>query len=268
MTGQARTCVVVAHWIGQSDAQLHRLLRETRTTEAGAPFDLRIVCNGGDEKPLLLPPEFANWDIQILNRENIGYNIAAWDHGWKIDPRHDFYLFLQSECFLKQQGWVEAFEFRMTRDSGIGLLGEKILWDRETWPFVRAATDRDLGAAAWPKDEPRHPIDTYKALIEQAGIPPGELGTHVPTIIHFTSRNILEEIGGYPFLGPSYREAVATEVGISRLIESRGYRVCQLKNDPFAYIGHRQWTAEYHRQMALRGKAKSLLKRLSLRSSR
>lgn len=242
MPATYRTCVVISYWIGESQAQLHRLLRQIRDIDAGAPFDLRIVCNGGDERPLILPAEFTRLGAQILNRENVGYNIAAWDHGWKIDVRHDFYLFLQSECFLKRPGWVEAFEFRMTRDAGVGLVGERIMWDRLTWSFIRADTDRDLGQSVWPAYEPDHPIDRYQHLMTQAGIPIGDVGTHVPTIIHFTARHILEEVGGYPFFGPSYREAVGSEVAISRLIEARGYRVVQLKGHPFAYIGHRQWS--------------------------
>ena len=145
MSGKARTCVIVSYWIGASETQLHRLLRQIIKLDAGVAFDLRVVCNGGDERPLVLPPEFPNSGIDVLNRENIGYNIAAWDHGWKIDARHDFYLFLQSECFLKQRGWVEAFEFRMIHDAGVGLLGERIDWDRLSWAFIRDSTDRDLG---------------------------------------------------------------------------------------------------------------------------
>lgn len=262
MIGKPRTCVIIAYWIGEPQKQLHRLLREIRTIDAGVPFDLRIVCNGGDERPLILPPEFDDCGIDILNRENVGYNIAAWDHGWKADACHEFYLFLQSECFLKQPGWIEAFEFRMLRDAGVGLLGERVEWDRLGWTFIRDSTDRDLGPTVWPADEAQHPIDAYKELITKAGIPLGEVGTHVPTIIHFTQRQILEEVGGYPFFGPSYRQAVGAEVGFSRLVESRGYRVCQLKGGAFEYIGHRQWTATRW-PVRMKNHIKEGLKRLS-----
>ena len=119
---------------------------------------------------------------------------------------------------------------------------------------------------AWPANEAQHPIDTYKELIQGAGIPLGDVGTHVPTIIHFTSCDILEKIGGYPFFGPSYRAAVGAEVGVSRLIEARGYRVCQLKGHQFAYIGHQQWTAASWQQI-LKNNAKKAIKNFRPRRS-
>ena len=256
-----RTCVIIAYWIGEREHELHRLLRETRKVDAGAAFDLRIVCNGGSERPLVLPSEFDRDNIHILNRENVGYNIKAWDEGWKFDACHEFYLFLQTECVIKKPGWVEAFEFRMLNDAGVGLLGERVVWDRLTWAFIRASTDRDLGSTAWPATEPLHPIDTYKALMTTAGISFGELGTHVPTIIHFASRVVLKEIGGYPFFGPSYREAVGAEVAFSRLIEAQGYRVCQIRDGAFAYIGHKQWAAKRWHETLFRN-VKKTVKRL------
>ena len=45
----------------------------------------------------------------------------------------------------------------MSHDPGIGLLGEMIRWDRMSWPFIRASTDRDLDAAAWPAGEAHAP---------------------------------------------------------------------------------------------------------------
>jgi hypothetical protein len=261
-----RTCVIIAYWVGEPQRDLHRLLRQIRTVDAGAPFDLRIVCNGGDAQALVLPSEFDGDNIHILNRENIGYNIKAWDEGWKFDHRHEFYLFLQTECVIKKTGWIEAFEFRMLNDAGVGLLGERTVWDRLSWAFIRASTDRDLGSSAWPATEPLHPIDTYKALMTKAGIPLGEVGTHVPTIIHFARREILEEIGGYPFFGPSYREAVGAEVAFSRLIEARRYRVCQIRDGAFAYIGHRQWAAKPWHQKFLHD-VKRVIKRARRRAA-
>ncbi len=33
-------------------------------------------------------------------RENTGFNIGAWDYGWRHLPPYDYYLFLQDDCFI------------------------------------------------------------------------------------------------------------------------------------------------------------------------
>jgi hypothetical protein len=67
----------------------------------------------------------------------------------------------------------------------------------------------------------------------------------------------------------SYQEAVAGEVGISRLIESRGYRISRVRNQSFEIIGHRQWTgvsrALLIMKLRLRRSASDLLGRLGLK---
>jgi hypothetical protein len=259
------TCVVVSTWTGQPAKRLYKLLDQMTRIDAGSPFDLVVVCNGGDERPLLLPSRFDALRPRVLNRENSGYNLGAWDHGWRNSGGHETYLFLQDECFLKRPGWIREFELRMSGDAGIGLLGEAIMWDEMSWPYIRAATDRDLGRRAWPEVEPDHPLDTYQALLARRGIDKGVVGTHLPSVILFTSRTVLEDVGGFPILGRSYREAVASEIAISRLIASHGYRVAKLKDTSFTLIGHRQWTDAYRRQMQLRARAKDFLAQLGIR---
>ncbi len=127
---------------------------------------------------------------------------------------YDYFLFLQDDCFLKKPNWVLDFEFPAGNDPGIGLLGEAIMWDRMTWAYIRKATDRDLGRLAWPEEKPVHPLDTYQELLKKRGVPPGEVGTHLPSLILFAPRTVLEEVGGFPLIGSTYREAVACEIGI------------------------------------------------------
>lgn len=57
-SGRARTCVIVSYWNGRPARRLHRLLQQMRMIDAGSPFDLLVVCNGGDERPLSLPRRF------------------------------------------------------------------------------------------------------------------------------------------------------------------------------------------------------------------
>lgn len=237
---KAKTCIIICYWTGRSTQKLHQLLNQMLKIDAGTAFDLAIVCNGGDENPLTLPKKFDPLKPKIFNRENIGLNIMAWDYGWRIVGDYDYYFFLQDECFLKKTGWVSEFEYRMSLDQGIGLLGECIMWDNMSWQFIRQATDRDLGTDWFPKDSV-HPLDFYQSYMTQRGISTTEIGTHLQSLILFTKSSILQEIGGFP-LCASYQEAIACEIAISRLIASKGYRLSKVKDESFVMIGHHQWT--------------------------
>ena len=213
-----------------------------RKVDAGVPFDLVVVCNGGDRDPFSLPAAYDGLGWRVFNRENVGFNIAAWDHGWRNADGYEYYLFVQDDCYLKQRQWLSRFESRFDQDRRIGLLGEMVVYDQMTWDYVRATTYEKFWGdpGRWP--EPAHPIDTYKALFDRQGIPWSETCTHLPSIILFTSRRVLDEIDGLPFFGPSYREAVAGEFAISRLVESKGYRIAKVTDYPFEVIGHPQWS--------------------------
>jgi hypothetical protein len=262
MDGKPRTCVIISYWTAQPAKNLHRLLAEMQKIDAGAPYDLLIVCNGGLELPLILPARFNSLKPRIINRENTGYNLGAWECGWRNAGEYEYFLFLQDDCRLNRRNWVNDFELCMSRDEGIGLLGEAIMWDQAPWQQIREDTDRDLGPAAWPEGEPVHPIDAYLALLDQHGIPRGKCGSHLQSLILFTSRSILEQINGFPIMGSDYRAAVACEIGFSRLIESRGYRLSRIGSRSFELIGHRQWNEENKLKVHLRWRLSILWKRL------
>lgn len=262
---QPRTCVVISYWAARSTANLHKLLGQMQTLDAGCPFDVVVVSNGGNAAPLVIPARFDGLKVRVFNRENTHYNIGAWEHGWRNVEGYEFFLFLQDECFLKRARWLEPYEFRMSRDPGIGLLGEMIRWDQMSWPFIRASTDRDLGPGAWPAGEAMHPIDAYQHQMERRGISKGDEATFLSSIILFTSRKILEEVGGYPLFGLSYRDAVATEVAFSRAIAAKGYRLSRIKEDDLYYISHFQWKSSSLRWAARRDKLRGILRRVGLK---
>jgi hypothetical protein len=270
MSDKAKTCVIVSYWAARPKKHLDRLLRQmmAKKFDAGCPFDLVVSCNGGDLKPLKLSSEFNPLRPRVLNRENSDWNLGAWDYGWRMAGPYDYFLFLQDDCYLKHRNWVYEFQFRAENDAGIGLLGETIMWDKMTWPFIRKATDRDLGPPAWPEDEPIHPLDTYQELLRKRGVSIGEIGTHLPSLILYSPRKVLEEVGGFPLMGSTYRQAVACEIGISRVIEAKGYRISKVKDDSFQLIGHPQWTPQARRREILRNKAVAFLKKLGIRRPR
>lgn len=262
MNTASRTCVVICYWTGRSPRPLYRLLRMMQKVPAGAPFDVLIVCNGGDEKPLVPRPGFESLNVRIINRENAGWNLGAWEAGWRASPGYDYFLFLQAECFIRNPDWIARFVHRIERDSGIGMLGERLMWQQMTWDYVRAATELDLGARGPVPEGVLESIARYQRLLVERGIDPGSLGTHLVSIILFLQRSVLEEIGGFPLIGESYLEAVGCEIGLSKLVEARGYRISQVADDAFSRIGHTQWSGRESGFRSLLSRMRSAVRRL------
>ena len=253
-----RVCVVVSFWTGHQRKILERLLGQMLKFDAGMPFDLVVVCNGGDRQPLMLSDRFNSLEPKVINRINAGFNQGAWHSGWLASPNYHYYLFLQDECFIKQSGWVSEFVFRMENDLGIGLLGETTMWVNMTWKYIRTATDRDLGLD-WFDDEVTHPLDFYQEYLVTRQIPLTEVGEHIQTLIIFSSNQVLTEIGGLPF-GTTYREAVACEIGLSTLVRSKGYRISKVKDDKYVLLGHSQWTRFDQIKRGLRSRLANFVK--------
>lgn len=177
--------------------------------------------------------------VRVINRENTGWNLGAWEAGWRASPGYEYFLFLQAECFIKSKDWLYRYEHRMDHDAGIGLLGERMMWGGMTWDYAKANTALDLS------DQPEilNNFDSYQKNLREKGIDPGTLGTHLVSIILFTRRSILEKVDGFPLMGDTYVKAISCEIGISKRIENEGYRISQLGDDAFSRIGHTQWTA-------------------------
>ena len=59
------------------DEESYYLLRQMQKIDAGSPFDLVIVANGGEIVLLVLPPRFDSLRARVLNRENTYYNLGG-----------------------------------------------------------------------------------------------------------------------------------------------------------------------------------------------
>lgn len=240
MLDNPRIWLVVSHWTGHSRRNLRRLLSQMNKVSAGAIYDLVIVCNGGglDLEGLrkVSPAGF----VTVINRENQGYNIGAWDAGFRAFPDYDYYLFLQDECVLRNFGWLDAFVFRIQNDPGVGLLGEALMWDGISWEFAKVATARDLGED-WYAPSEVNPIDFYQAQLADMGLPASSVGTHRQALVLFIDSALMRKTDGFQN-DSRYEYAVACEIAISRRIAALGYRIGLVSpGKPFAMIGHPQW---------------------------
>lgn len=236
-------CVVISFYDQRDTADLAELLRGMQRYDAGAPYRIQIVINQTRaELPQLdfLPTGIP---VEVMSRENVGYNIGAWEAGWRTCEA-DAYLFLQQECRIRKSGWLQAFLNRF-QEPGVGLVGESLMtyWD-EPWEeipdsmrFIKLPEHDINGEPVADR------VECYLHQLKHWGIDPGPKATHLQSLVLCTTRPILEQIDGFP-IGRNYGEAIAAEIGISRKVEACGYRLRQVGSKPFTWIDHPQWTSQ------------------------
>jgi 2-polyprenyl-3-methyl-5-hydroxy-6-metoxy-1,4-benzoquinol methylase len=230
--------VVVSHYNARPADRLLALLEAMRTIPAGWRYRVRVVVNRAGPQLLDLPERHRA--VEVCYRENRGYNIGAWDYGWRAPPHFGAYLFLQDECRLVRAGWVEAF-VRRSREPGVGLVGEL---RSPTWnvPWETLLREWHL------QPSPDHVIDGrpvdrvtfYFDFLTRHAIPPGATGDHLQNVVLFARREVLEAMDGFPF-GDCYAEAVGAEIAISKKVQALGLETCEVGPEPLTYIEHPQW---------------------------
>ncbi|MCE9657604.1 MAG: hypothetical protein K8R60_03525 [Burkholderiales bacterium] len=218
----ADTCVIVSFYDERDDGELVRLLRQLRSGDAGAAFDLRVVVNSPRGEALRLPDDLASVNTTV--RQNTGFNIGAWNHGWLNNPGYAFYVFLQDECEIVRTGWLARYR-KLLSEPGVGAAGESLL----IWPGWRRF------ARQWPEATAE-----CAAIARQRAIALGKSPSHLQTLAIGASAACLEATGGF-LLADGKAQAIATEIMFSRLCLARGFAIRQSAWRPFEYIMHPQW---------------------------
>lgn len=234
MPDQPTVLVVVSHYAARPAAALGRLLDSTTTFPAGTPHDTRVVVNRDGGEVVELPPRHRG--VEVTYRPNAGYNIGAWEAGWRTGPPYHSYLFLQDECQIVQSDWVGAFA-RKAAEPGIGLVGECFNpdWDAP-WD---ALVDRFRGDSP-PGHTPGGRVQCYLDYFHRLRIPPGGRGDHLQSLVLFATRAVLDGIGGFPAC-EGYGEAIAAEIGMSKRVQAAGLALARVGPEPFFYVEHPQW---------------------------
>ena len=229
--------VVVAAWTGNPHDYLRGLVASIEEHPAGADFDLFVVANGLDYE---LPPELASSVGEVIVRENVGFNIGAWEEGWRRLTGRTRFLFLQDDCLVKKHGWLRDFVEVFDAAPACGLVSENLIrdWNRP-WDelFVPAPKTRSARSVS---QEQAARARRYHAQLEAWGIVPGTTARHLTSVVHFTSREVLEAVGGYT-VAEEYEAAIAAEIGFSRKVEAAGYELRQVGRHIHSRIGHREW---------------------------
>ncbi|MGK7946804.1 MAG: glycosyltransferase family 2 protein [Microcystaceae cyanobacterium] len=240
MSNLPQTLVVISLYCNRSIEPLLQLLKQINTIKAGSPFDLVVIGNVDDPNQLKNLPQLDKQNVQYFLRENTGFNIGAWDNGWRRFPAYDYYLFLQDDCFIIRPQWLKVFIEKMSQVPTLGLLGESLNWET-SWEELAKSNYNRIGKDHLLNGQPVAKIDYYRAFLAQHQIPEGKTAHHLQSIIWFTSRNILEKIDGF-MIGQNYGEAIAIEIATSKKIQALGYSTQSINPwSCYHYIAHPQW---------------------------
>ena len=221
-----RIAIVISHWNARSADNLRHLLSRVQQEQITCEFSCLVVVNATEQKPLNLDASVRL--VSILYRSNVGMNIGAWDHGWRSAFDHDAFIFLQDECVIVREGWLDVYR-RKLADGSIGLIGESINHDMSWDRFLRHPKPHRAAARQQLHDE-------IKAL----GIDPGPSSRHLQSLIWAARRDVLERIGGFP-IGENKMQCIASEVGVSLKVQSAGLAVQLTGEHRFQWISHPQW---------------------------
>ncbi len=228
--------VVVSFYDQRSTGQLRRLIRSMSEFDAGLDYCLVIVVNQGSGRAHRVP---AVAGAVMIERPNIGMNIGAWDAGWRANRGAEGYLFLQDDCVIVRDGWLQAFVD--AGDRGASLVGESFNenWNRP-WDELRcvrgtlALRQHRLGG----RDANR--VDVYLDFMRRHGVAPGTTGAHLRALVWYLPGAALEALQGFP-IGRNYGECIAAEIAVSRRVEQLGLEFTQVAQQPFTFIQHAGW---------------------------
>lgn len=230
--------VVVSHYDARPTEPLVQLLDGMADTPAGYPYEVKVVVNHDSWRPCELPARHRA--IKVIHRENRGFNIGAWEQGWRSEPPRNAYLFLQDECLVARDNWLLPF-VEKAQQPRMGLIGERI---PPTWDLPWEHLQWQFGQKVLPGHEVRgrqvDRLTCYRDFWRRHGIPTAPTGAHVQSLVMFARREVLARIGGFP-LGENYGEAIAAEIGVSFLVRALGLQLCEVGPEPFSCFTHPQW---------------------------
>lgn len=230
--------VAISYYDQRSVEPLRVLLDSLDAHPAGMPHE-RVLCvnrAGCGELPADLTERFHG----VLERPNFGMNIGAWDAAWRQWRGRPAYLFLQHECFAVEGRWLDRMVSALERP-GVGMVGESLnpAWDR-IWDELRVGPGRTVLPGHSLDGRQANRVDVYLAALSRWGIPAGDRGRHLRSLVWAFSGRTLEALDGFP-QGIDYGTCIAAEIGVSRAVEAMGLALAQVDAAAFRIFRHREW---------------------------
>ena len=231
-----RAIIVVSFYDKRDDDELNELLRLLQ------PYNEQILVVVNTDDLIFQPCVPSN--IRSLPNANIGMNIGAWDRAFKEYPDQDVYIFLQDECFLKRDGFLNFIVNRFHSEPLLGMVGESLNYKwAMPWDQLRQSPLNSNAPEHLAHGNVVGRVDCYLQAMKNWGIDPGQTGIHLRSLIWAFRGKVLRELGGFP-LGGNKGECIAAEIAVSRQVASLGYEFDQLVETPFFFFGHSEWRAD------------------------
>jgi hypothetical protein len=179
-------------------------------------------------------------NLSFLKRVNEGMNIGAWDQGWRYFSDFDNYFFFQDECFLKDKDFFERYEELLSIEKN-GIIGESInpKWNK-SWDEM---TLSPLNYQIKIDNKLINRVDFYQKKMIDWKINPGNSSKHLRALNWALTNKTLKLINGFP-LGNNKEECIASEVAVSRGIESKMLEITQSDKQYFNFVGHQEWAPD------------------------
>ena len=254
--------IIISYYNARPSNQLESLIDQIYSIDAGMQFEILIVVNREVDRNLCL--EKHNSNIRTIYRKNEGFNIGAWDYGWKNrDKDYCAYLFLQDDCIVYRHGWLKS----LVQAARHGLSGERLIDDALNWDESQKfyeAFYRKRGTKNPDFDSESgflHTPYSIRKYLESRNIEIHKTMKHLQSLVICAGSKVMEDMGGFE-TGSTYRDAVASEVAISQKALSLGYRVRQGGLRPFENILHPQWLHVRAEAMLLRKLPRLLISRV------
>jgi len=233
--------VVISHYDRRPVEPLIELLESIAAHPAGAPYQCVVMTNKTHASAL---PSFVTSLVDAhATRANVGMNIGAWDAAWRRWQGRPAYVFLQDDCLVAREGWLQA-TLDVLKDPEVGLVGESMNngWARP-WEVLREAQGRDTLPEHTLDGQPANRVDVYLDAMQRYGIDPGASGRHLRSLVWGLRGEVLEQLDGFP-IGSDYGTCIAAEIGTSRAVEALGLGLAEIGPSAFHYIRHREWNQD------------------------
>ena len=231
-----KSLIIVSYFDLRPKKQLNNLVNQLKNLNA--PILLSI--NSNETKHITL---FKDSKINILKRPNIGMNIGAWNDAFFALPDFDYYHFLQDECVIEDENFIEVYN-SLLNEKNVGMVGESInpKWSKDcqyliSSPLNYMDDDHIISGIRIPR------VAFYLSMLKKWNINPGKNATHLRSLIWSFKNETVRKIQGFP-IGINKGVCIASEIALSKKIEALGLQIKQVGSAPFKYIYHTEWNRD------------------------
>jgi hypothetical protein len=236
-----KTLVVISYYDRRPIHNLLELTESLHQYPAGEEFDVCVIVNRTKNESISIPQLSS---AAIRYRHNVGMNIGAWDHGWRMCSGYKRYLFLQDECYVIRDHWLSAYR-AVLESPNVGMVGESLnmLWDKP-WRELRKLFANVVLPEHQIEAKCVNRVDFYLEFFKAHGVDPRVGGRHLRSVVWFLSADVLKAIDGF-LIGRNYGECIAAEIAASKKVEALGLEIVQVnEQEEFFYIRHLEYNQD------------------------